>query len=47
MWYIGVPVVAQQEPQLSVAVSCGLDHRCGLNLALSWLWHRPVTTALT
>ena len=23
------------------AVSCGVGHRCGSDLALLWLWHRP------
>ena len=27
-------------------MSCGVGHRCGSNLALLWLWHRPVATAL-
>ena len=22
-------------------MSCGVDHRCGLDLALLWLWDRP------
>ena len=30
----------------SVAVSCGIDHRCGLDPALLWLWRRLVATAL-
>ena len=29
-----------------IAMSCGVDHRCGLDLALLWLWHRPVATAI-
>ena len=29
----------------SVALSCGADHRCGSDLALLWLWHRPAATA--
>ena len=28
-----------------IAVSCGIDRRCGLDLALLWLWHRPAATA--
>ena len=28
-----------------IAVNCGVDHRCGLDMALLWLWHRPVATA--
>ena len=31
----------------SVAVSCGVGHRRGLDPALLWLWRRPVATALT
>ena len=27
-------------------VSCGVGHRRGSDLALLWLWHRPVATAL-
>ena len=26
-------------------MSCGVDHRCGLDLVLLWLWHRPAATA--
>ena len=29
-----------------MAVSCGVGYRCGLDLALLWLWHRPAATAL-
>ena len=28
-----------------VAVSCGVNQRCGLDLALLWLWCRLVVTA--
>ena len=28
-------------------MSCGVGHRCGLDLALLWLWHRPAAAALT
>ena len=28
-----------------VAVSCGVDHRCNSDLALLWLWCRPVAAA--
>ena len=28
-----------------VAVSCGVDHRRGLDLALLWLWRRPAAAA--
>ena len=27
-------------------MSCGVGHRCGLDLALLWLWRRWVATAL-
>ena len=27
-------------------MSCGLVHRCGLDLVLLWLWHRLAATAL-
>ena len=27
-------------------VSCGVGYRCGLDLALLWLWRRPVATVL-
>ena len=27
-------------------MSCGVGHRCSLDLVLLWLWHRPVATAL-
>ena len=30
----------------SIAMSCGVGRRWGLDLALLWLWHRPVITAL-
>ena len=26
-------------------MSCGIGRRCGLDLALLWLWRRPVATA--
>ena len=29
-----------------IAVSCGVGCRCGSDLALLWLWHRLVATAL-
>ena len=28
-----------------VAVSCGIGCRCGSDLALVWLWHRPAATS--
>ena len=27
-------------------MSCGVGHRCGLDLALLWLWRRPEAAAL-
>ena len=30
----------------SVAMSCGVGHRGGSDLALLWLWRRPAATAL-
>ena len=27
-------------------MNCGVGHRLGSDLALLWLWHRPVATAL-
>ena len=27
-------------------MSCGIGHRCGLDLALLWLWCRPAAVAL-
>ena len=27
-------------------MSCSVGHRCGLDLTLLWLWHRPAATAL-
>ena len=29
-----------------VALGCGVGHRCGLDLALLWLWRRQAATAL-
>ena len=29
-----------------VAMSCGVDHRCGADPALLWLWHRPAAAVL-
>ena len=27
-------------------MSCGVGHRCGSDVALPWLWHRPAAVAL-
>ena len=34
-----IPILAQwvKDP----AVSCGVGHRCSLDLEIPWLWHRP------
>ena len=29
-----------------IAVSCGIGHRLGSDLALLWLWRKPAATAL-
>ena len=29
----------------SVAMHCGIGHRCSSDPALQWLWHRPAATA--
>ena len=36
-----IPGLAQWVKGSSVAVSCGVGCRCGLDLALLWLWCRP------
>ena len=28
-----------------IAVSCGVGHRCGLDLVLLWPWYRPAAVA--
>ena len=28
-----------------VAMSCGIDHKCGLDPELLWLWRRPEAVA--
>ena len=33
-------------PGSTIAVSCGVGHRCGSDLMLLWLWHRPAVVAL-
>ena len=37
-----IPGLAQWVKGSGVAVSCGVGHRCGLDLALLWLWSRLV-----
>ena len=39
------PGLAQWVKDLAVAVSCGVDHRCGSDPILLWLWHRPAAVA--
>ena len=40
-----IPGLAQWVKDSGVAVSCGVGHRCGLDLTLLWLWCRPAATA--
>ena len=35
-----IPGFIQWVKGSSIAVSCGVGHRCGSDLALLWLWHR-------
>ena len=39
-----IPGLAQWVKGSGVAMSCGVGHRLGLDLALLWLWHRPAAT---
>jgi len=41
-----IPGLAQWVKGSSVAVSCGVGHRRGLDLALLWLWRRLAAIAL-
>ena len=41
-----IPCLAQWVKDPAFAVSCGIGCRCGSDLALLWLWHRPAATAL-
>ena len=38
--------LAQWVKDLAVAVSCGVGHRRGSNLAFLWLWCRPAAAVL-
>ena len=38
--------LAQWVKDPSVALSCGVGHRCGSDPTLLWLWHRPAAVAL-
>ena len=40
-----IPGLAQWVKGSSIAVSCGVGHRYGSNLALLWLWSRPAAAA--
>ena len=37
--------LAQWLKDPAVAISCGVDHRCSLDLPLLWLWHRLAAVA--
>ena len=41
-----IPGLTQWVKDLKVAASCGVGCRCGLDLVLPWLWHRPAVAAL-
>ena len=41
-----IPGLPQWVKQSSVAVSCGVGHRFGLDLAFLWLWCRPASVAV-
>ena len=45
MWGL-ITDLAQWGEGSGVAMSCGIGHRYGLDLALLWLWWRPATVAL-
>ena len=40
-----IPGLAHWVKDLGLPVSCGVGRRCGSDLALLWLWCRPVATA--
>ena len=40
-----IPCLAQWVKGSSVAVSCGVDHRCGSDLTWLWLWRRLAAVA--
>ena len=40
-----IPGLALWVKRSGIAVSCGIGHRCLLDLVLLWLWCRPVATA--
>ena len=41
-----IPGLAQWEKGSGVATDCGIGHRCGSDLVLSWLWHMPAAASL-
>ena len=40
-----IPGLTQWVKDPSVAVNCGVGHRCGSDRALLWLWLRPAAAA--
>ena len=40
-----IPGLTQWVKELALPVRCGVGCRCGSDLALLWLWRRPVATA--
>ena len=40
-----IPGLPQRVKYPSIAVSCGVGHKCGSDSALLWLWHRPAAAA--
>ena len=40
-----IPGLSQWVKGSGVAMSCGIGHNRGSDLALLWLWYRPVATA--
>ena len=41
-----IPHLAQWVKRSGVALSCGVGHKCSSDLALLWLWYRPVARTL-
>ena len=41
------PGLTQWVKDPALPVSCGVGRRCGSDLVLLWLWHRPAATAPT
>ena len=40
-----IPSLSQWVKRSGIAMSCDVGHRCGLDLALLWLWYRLEATA--